>query len=64
MKYSYYGDWVSLEDTPGSLVSSFYYYYDVHLLSQMATMTTEPTTTQVPAAPKGFCQSKINQKEA
>ena len=36
VKYSYYGDWVSLEDTPGSLVSSFYYYYDVHLLSQMA----------------------------
>ncbi len=36
VKYSYYGDWVAVEKTPGSLVSSFYYYYDVKILADMA----------------------------
>lgn len=34
--YSYYGDWVSVEKTPGSLVSAFYYYYDVKILADVA----------------------------
>jgi alpha-L-rhamnosidase len=36
VKYSYYGDWVAVEKTPGSLVSSFYYYYDVRILAEIA----------------------------
>jgi alpha-L-rhamnosidase len=36
LKYSYYGDWVAVEKTPGSIVSSFYYYYDVKILSEVA----------------------------
>jgi alpha-L-rhamnosidase len=36
LRYSYYGDWVSLEKTPGAEVSDFYYYYDTLLLSKMA----------------------------
>ncbi len=36
LRYSYYGDWVSLEATPGAEVSDFYYYYDTLLLSKMA----------------------------
>ena len=36
VKYSYYGDWVAVEKTPGSIVSSFYYYYDVKILAEMA----------------------------
>jgi alpha-L-rhamnosidase len=36
LKYSYYGDWVAVEKTPGSIVSSFYYYYDVKILSDVA----------------------------
>jgi len=36
LKYSYYGDWVAVEKTPGSIVSSFYYYYDVKVLSDIA----------------------------
>ena len=36
VKFSYYGDWVAVEKTPGSLVSSFYYYYDAHILAEMA----------------------------
>jgi alpha-L-rhamnosidase len=36
VKFSYYGDWVAVEKTPGSLVSSFYYFYDVKILAEMA----------------------------
>jgi alpha-L-rhamnosidase len=36
VRFSYYGDWVAVEKTPGSLVSSFYYYYDVRILADMA----------------------------
>lgn len=36
LDYSYYGDWVAIEKTPGDFVSSFYYYYDVVLLTMMA----------------------------
>ena len=36
LRYSYYGDWVAMEKTPGAVVSDFYYYYDTLLLSKMA----------------------------
>jgi alpha-L-rhamnosidase len=36
VRYSYYGDWVAVEKTPGSLVSAFYYYYDVRILADAA----------------------------
>jgi alpha-L-rhamnosidase len=36
VKYSYYGDWVAVDKTPGSIVSSFYYYYDVKVLADIA----------------------------
>ncbi len=36
LQYSYYGDWVAIDRTPGSFVSSFYYYYSVRLLEKMA----------------------------
>lgn len=36
LEYSYYGDWVAIEKTPGDLVSSCYYYYDSLLLAKMA----------------------------
>jgi len=36
VKFSYYGDWVAVDKTPGSIVSSFYYYYDVKILAEMA----------------------------
>jgi len=38
LRYSYYGDWVATEKTPGELVSDFYYYYDTLLLSRIATV--------------------------
>jgi len=36
LSYSYYGDWVPIERTPGELVSTFYYYYSAHLTSRIA----------------------------
>jgi len=36
VKYSYYGDWVAVEKCPGAIVSSFYYYYDVKVLADVA----------------------------
>ena len=34
--YSYYGDWVPIEKTPGPLVSTFCYYWSADLVSRMA----------------------------
>jgi len=42
LRYSYYGDWVSIEPTPGALVSDFYYYYDVDLLAKIADVLGNP----------------------
>jgi alpha-L-rhamnosidase len=36
LDFSHYGDWVAIDKTPGDLVSSFYYYYDVLILTKMA----------------------------
>lgn len=36
LSYSYYGDWVAVEKTPGRFVSAAYYYYDVQILSKIA----------------------------
>jgi alpha-L-rhamnosidase len=36
LDYSYYGDWVPIEKTPGSLVSTVMYYWSADLVSRMA----------------------------
>lgn len=36
LRFSYYGDWVAIEKTPGELVSDFYYYHDTLVLSKIA----------------------------
>ncbi len=36
LRYSYYGDWVAIEPTPGALVSDFYFYYDTEILANVA----------------------------
>jgi len=43
VKFSYYGDWVAVEKPPGSIVSSFYYYYDVKILADMASVLGKET---------------------
>ena len=36
VKFSSYGDWVAIEKCPGSIVSSFYYFYDVKIQAEAA----------------------------
>ncbi len=36
LRFSYYGDWVSIVKTPGALVSDFYYYWDAQILAKAA----------------------------
>jgi len=36
LRYSYYGDWVAVEHTPGEFVSGAYYYYDVRIVQKIA----------------------------
>ncbi len=36
LRYSYYGDWIAIDPTPGALVSDAYFYYDTELLSRIA----------------------------
>ncbi len=36
LRLSHYGDWVAIDKCPGSLVSTFYYYYNVKILAEMA----------------------------
>jgi alpha-L-rhamnosidase len=38
LRYSYYGDWVAIEHTPGEFVSDAYYYYDVQVLAKIAAL--------------------------
>jgi alpha-L-rhamnosidase len=47
VKFSYYGDWVAIDNTPGSLVSSFYYFYDVKILAEMAKVLGRPQEAKV-----------------
>lgn len=46
LKYSYYGDWVAIEKCPGSLVSTFYYYYDTKVLADMARLINKTADAQ------------------
>ncbi len=36
LRYSYYGDWVAIQGTPGALVSDAYYYYDTRIVANIA----------------------------
>ncbi len=36
LRFSYYGDWVSIERTPNEYVSAYFYYNDVNILQKIA----------------------------
>ncbi len=46
LTYSYYGDWVAVEPTPGALVSASYYYYDVQILAKTAAILAKSADAQ------------------
>jgi len=46
LTFSNYGDWVALAPTPSAIVSSFYYYYDVLILADIAAVLDRPQDAQ------------------
>jgi alpha-L-rhamnosidase len=62
LAYSYYGDWVSLLETPGAFVSACYYYYDVQILSQMAQVLGKTADAQAYAQLATQIRDAMNQK--
>ncbi|HKS97852.1 MAG TPA: family 78 glycoside hydrolase catalytic domain [Terriglobia bacterium] len=62
LSYSYYGDWVSIVQTPGAFVSAAYYYYDVELLSRMAAALGHSEDAQAYHQLAGQIRDAINQK--
>jgi alpha-L-rhamnosidase len=62
LRYSYYGDWVSLEPTPGAEVSDFYYYYDTLLLSKMAAALGKSADAGIYAERAGQIKDAFNEE--
>jgi alpha-L-rhamnosidase len=60
LRYSYYGDWLWLEKTPGELISDFYYYYDALLFSKMAGILGHTTDTASYAQLAGQIKDAFN----
>lgn len=62
LRYSYYGDWVSIVDTPGALVSDAYYYYDTTLLKSIATVLGKTGDAQAYAQRADQIKSAFNRE--
>ncbi len=58
LRFSYYGDWVAVEHTPGEFVSAVYYYYDVQILQRVAQVLGKSADAQ------GYAQLADQIKEA
>jgi alpha-L-rhamnosidase len=62
LAYSYYGDWVPVEKTPGELVSTFYYYYSAHLTSRMAEILGRKAEAETYSKLAGEIREAFNKK--
>lgn len=62
LSYSYYGDWVAVEPTPGAYVSDAYYYYDVELLSKIAGILGKTADAQAYAQLQAEIKDALNRK--
>ena len=60
--YSYYGDWVPIEKTPGSLVSTFCYYWSADLVSRMAGILGKPDDAEAYRQLAGEIKDAFNAK--
>lgn len=60
--YSYYGDWVPLVKTPGAFVSACYYYYDVEILSHIASVLGNTAGAQAYAQLARQIRDAVNQR--
>jgi alpha-L-rhamnosidase len=62
LRYSYYGDWVAIEHTPGELVSAAYYYYDVQILQKIAAILGKTADGQSYSALAAQIKDAFNRK--
>jgi alpha-L-rhamnosidase len=62
LTYSYYGDWVAVEPTPGAYVSDAYYYYDVWILEHIAQVLGNSSDAQAYAALAASIKDTLNRR--
>jgi alpha-L-rhamnosidase len=62
LDYGYYGDWVAIVHTPDLFVSACYYYYDVQILSRIASILGKTADAQSYAQLAGQIKEAINAK--
>jgi len=62
LRYSYYGDWIALDPTPGALVSDGYYYYDTDLFAKMAKILGKSEDAETYANLAGNIKTAFNQQ--
>jgi alpha-L-rhamnosidase len=62
LRYSYYGDWVAIEPTPGELVSDAYYYYDVTLLAKIAKILNQSADAEAYSQLAGQIKEAFNRE--
>jgi alpha-L-rhamnosidase len=60
LRYSYYGDWVAVEHTPGEFVSAAYYYYDAQILQKIAQVLGKSADAQTYAQLSGQIKEALN----
>ncbi len=62
LSYSYYGDWVAVEKTPGEFVSDAYYYDDVQVLAGVAKVLEKSSDAQTYSQLAGQIKEAFNRK--
>jgi|YelNatPaOPRAMG01_1025707.scaffolds.fasta_scaffold28005_2 alpha-L-rhamnosidase len=60
LRYSYYGDWIAIQHTPGALVSDSYYYYDTEILSNIAKILGKTNDAETYATLAGQIKDAFN----
>lgn len=62
LSYSYYGDWVAVEQTPGAYVSAAYYYDDVQVLARVAKVLGKTSDAETYSQLGGQIKDAFNRK--
>src|SRR5947208_4260759 len=62
LSYSYYGDWVFVERTPGEFVSDAYYSYDAQILSKIAEILGKSSDAETYSQLLGPIKEAFNRK--
>ena len=62
LEYSYYGDWVPIDKTPGALVSTFCYYWSADIVARMAELLGKSTEAETYRKLAGEIKDAFNAK--